>query len=362
MARVPNALDYDLAVATARRLAPAPPSVGWDEAAGIVAELRELAVRAEEHVRAVTGLLPPGEPREATVVDRPAWAQANVDGFRVVLAPLTSKLEEKRQNAVAAGITAKVGGVQMGTVLAYLSGKVLGQYEIFSAAPGEDGTLLMVGPNIVETERRLGVDPHDFRLWVALHEVTHRTQFTAVPWLRDHVHGEVRSLLEATSLDDPQQLVERLKAVAGGLGRARREGGGASVIELLQTPEQKAVMERVTAFMSLLEGHAEHVMDGVGPAVVPSVRHIRSRFDERRREHGGLLDRVLRRLLGLDLKALQYAEGKKFVDAAVREVGMAGFNRVWESPETLPTRAEIRQPLAWVRRIHGTGELPASTA
>ncbi len=340
-------VDYDLAVSTARRLAPAPPSVSWAEAGEIVTELRQLAVQAEEHVRAVTGLVPPGEVLEATVVDRPGWAAANVEGFRVVLEPLTKKLEEKGTHALAAGVTAKVAGVQMGSVLGWLSSKVLGQYEAFTAA-GTPGRLIMVAPNIVETERRLEVDPHDFRLWVALHEVTHRTQFTAVPWMHDHVRGEITRLLEATSLDDPAQLVERLKGVVTGLPK------GGSLVELLQTPEQRVVLDRVTAFMSLLEGHAEHVMDGVGPSVVPSVQHIRAKFDERRKEHGGLVDRVLRKLLGLDLKALQYAEGKVFVDTAVRELGMAGFNRVWESPATLPTRQEIREPLVWVRRISDT--------
>jgi coenzyme F420 biosynthesis associated uncharacterized protein len=348
----PSPVDYDLAVATARRLAPAPPQVTWAEAGEIVAELRRLAVQAEEHVRAVTGLVPPGEVLEATVVDRPGWAAANVEGFKVVLEPLTRKLEDKQPNALAAGVTAKVAGVQMGSILSWLSSKVLGQYEAFRPE-GESGRLILVAPNIVETERRLGVDPHDFRLWVALHEVTHRTQFTAVPWMHDHVRGEITALLEATSLDDPAELVARIKSVASNLPR------GGSLVELLQTPEQKVVLDRVTAFMSLLEGHAEHVMDGVGPTVVPTVETIRRKFDERRREHGGLLDRVLRKLLGLDLKALQYAEGKVFVDTAVRELGMAGFNRVWESPATLPTRQEIRQPMGWVRRISGT---PALTA
>jgi coenzyme F420 biosynthesis associated uncharacterized protein len=349
---MPSAIDYDLAVTTARRLAPAPPQVTRAEADAVVRELRDLAVRAEEHVRAVTGLVPPDEVREATVVDRGGWAQASVDGFRVVLQPLTRKLEEKRPNPLAAGLTAKVAAVQMGSVLGWLSGKVLGQYEAFTQE-GQPGRLILVAPNIVETEQRLGVAPHDFRLWVTLHEVTHRTQFTAVPWMHDHVRAEITRLLEATSLDDPAQLVERLKAVASNLPR------GGSVIELLQTPEQRQILDRVTAFMSLLEGHAEHVMDGVGPSVVPSVKHIRARFDERRKESHGLLDRFLRRLLGLDLKALQYAEGKRFVDTAVRELGMAGFNRVWESPATLPTRQEIREPMDWVRRISGT---PALTA
>jgi coenzyme F420 biosynthesis associated uncharacterized protein len=171
--------------------------------------------------------------------------------------------------------------------------------------------------------------------------------------MHDHVRSEIAALLAATSLDDPTQLLQRLKGVVTELPR------GGSLVELLQTPEQKVVLDRVTAFMSLLEGHAEHVMDGVGPSVVPSVRHIRRKFDQRRRERRGVLDRVLRQVLGLDLKALQYAEGKRFVDTAVRELGMAGFNRVWESPATLPTRQEIREPLLWVARLSGPPAIPA---
>ncbi len=336
-------VDWDLAVRTATKLAPAGPQVSWAEASDAVVELRGLAVQAEEHVRAVTGLVPPGDPLEATVVDRPGWAAANVEGFKVVLEPLAEKLAGK-QSPVALAVGSRITGVQMGTMLAWLSSKVLGQYEVF--LPEEStGRLVLVAPNIVETERRLGVDPTDFRLWVALHEVTHRTQFTAVPWMHAHVRSEVGALLSATSLDNPSELIGRLKDAVTQLP------SGGSIVELLQTPEQKAVLERVTAFMSLLEGHAEHVMDGVGPAVVPTVETIRARFDERRKEGAGIVDRVLRRLLGLDLKALQYAEGKVFVDTAVRELGMAGFNRVWESPATLPTRQEIREPMAWVQRI-----------
>ncbi len=345
-------IDYGLATRVAARIAPAGPSMSRADADAAVAQMRALAVEAEEHVRSVTGLVPPGAPGPATVVDRPGWAAVNLDGFKVVLEPLTDKLMAKQPNAAATALTSKVTGVQMGAVLGWLSSKVLGQYEAFTAE-GRPGRLVLVAPNIVETEQRLGLDPRDFRLWVALHEVTHRTQFTAVPWLHDHVRGEIAALLSASSLDDASALLERLKSVAGGIPK------GGSLVELLQTPEQRVVLERVTAFMSLLEGHAEHVMDGVGPSVVPTVTHIRRRFDERRKERGGPLDRVLRRLLGLDLKALQYAEGKRFVDTAVERVGMAGFNRVWESPETLPTREEIRAPLDWVRRLHGPTALPA---
>ena len=349
-------MDWDLAVRTARRLAPAGPQISWADASDAVTQLRGLAVTAEEHVREVTGLVPPGEPLEATVVDRAGWAAANVDGFRVVLAPLAEKMANKlAEKPVGAGrltmaAGSRVTAVQMGAMLAWLSSKVLGQYEVFLPESGT-GRLVLVAPNIVETERRLGVDPADFRRWVALHEVTHRTQFTAVPWMHAHVRSEVAALIEASSLDDPAELISRLRTSVTSLPR------GGSIVELLQTPEQRVILDRVTAFMSLLEGHAEHVMDGVGPGVVPTVATIRARFDQRRKERAGLVDRVLRRLLGLDLKALQYAEGKVFVDTAVRELGMVGFNQVWESPATLPTRAEIRDPMAWVRRMSGTAAI-----
>jgi coenzyme F420 biosynthesis associated uncharacterized protein len=336
-------VDTDLAALIAARLAPAGPQLSLIEAADVVAMLRDLTDQAEQHVRDVTGLH--GVVGPATVVDRAGWSRANAEGFDVVLAPLKDTLLAK-QNKVGAAVTAKVTAVQMGTLLSWLSSKVLGQYEAFQPE-GEQGRLLLVAPNIVETERKLDVDPHDFRLWVALHEVTHRTQFTAVDWLHGHVRSEIEALLKASSLDDPEAILQRLKAVA-----SRPRGG--SLMELLQTPEQRVVMDRVTAFMSLLEGHAEHVMDGVGPSVVPSVQQIRSRFETRRRDKGNPLERVLRRLLGLDLKALQYAEGSVFVREVVGAVGMTGFNRVWQSPETLPTRAEIKAPLDWVTRVHGS--------
>ena len=336
-------VDTDLAASIAARLAPAGPALSLGEAADVVIMLRDLTEQAEQHVRDVTGLH--GVVGPATVVDRAGWSRANADGFEVVLAPLKDTLLAK-QNKIGAAVTAKVTGVQVGTMLSWLSSKVLGQYEAFQPE-GQEGRLLLVAPNIVETERRLGVDPHDFRLWVALHEVTHRTQFTAVDWLHGHVRSEIGALLKASSLDDPDAILKRLKEVV-----LRPHGG--SLMELLQTPEQRVVMDRVTAFMSLLEGHAEHVMDGVGPSVVPSVQHIRDRFDARRRAKGNPLERTLRRLLGLDLKALQYAEGSRFVKAVVDKVGMSDFNRVWESPATLPTRAEIKAPLDWVARVHGT--------
>jgi len=342
-------VDWDLAAATAGALGKSGPAVSYAEASEVVAELRQLTDEAAQHVVTFTGLTAPAA-HPVRVVDRRDWAAVNVSGLRQVITPLVSKLTGDREpSAFATAVGSRVTGVQAGTVLAYLSGKVLGQYEVFSADPG---TLLLVAPNIVEVERKLEADPRDFRLWVCLHEVTHRTQFTAVTWLRGHFLGEVRAFVDAAQAPG-EQVVERVRrAVAALADSVRNPESRTSVLDLVQAPAQKAVLDRLTVIMTLLEGHAEFVMDGVGPDVVPSVAEIRARFNQRR-EAANPLERVLRKLLGIDVKLRQYAEGRRFVHGVVDRVGMAGFNRVWDSPLTLPYLHELSDPDAWVARVHG---------
>ncbi|WP_075002838.1 zinc-dependent metalloprotease [Streptomyces qinglanensis] len=366
-------VDWNLAVTTATRLGRPGPEVSREEARGIVAELRRHAKVSEEHVRGFTRLAPADAEAGDTpvlVVDRPGWVRANVAGFRELLSPLLGKVAERRAGvpggAVLGAVGGKVTGVEVGMLLSFLSSRVLGQYETFAPA-GRDlpggadggGRLLLVAPNIVHVERELGVDPHDFRLWVCLHEETHRTQFTAVPWLRDHLRMEIQSFLEQTDID-PSTLVERLReAVQSPAGGRPGEDGAADeaeerpgLVELVQTPAQREVLGRLTAVMSLLEGHADYVMDGVGPQVVPTVTEIREKFQKRRAAGAGRLDLALRKLLGLDAKLRQYRDGERFVRTVVDEVGMEGFNRVWTSPNTLPTKAEIARPAEWIARVH----------
>ncbi|KAA6214777.1 coenzyme F420 biosynthesis-associated protein [Streptomyces albofaciens JCM 4342] len=372
-------VDWNLAVATATRFVRPGPEVSRDEARAIVAELRRHAKSSEEHVRTFTRMVHPetqGEPgaeqprtqhdTPVLVVDRPGWIKANVAGFRAVLKPLLRKMEERRSSlpggAVLGAVGGKVTGVELGMLLSFLASRVLGQYETFAPASRElpagaqGGRLLLVAPNIVHVERELEVDPHDFRMWVCLHEETHRTQFTAVPWLRDHIEGEIQSFLGETEID-PGTLLERLREAVQSLTGGRPEGeegddGGRSFVDLVQTPVQREILARLTAVMSLLEGHADYVMDGVGPDVVPSVAEIREKFQKRRASGAGRLDQALRKLLGLDAKLRQYRDGERFVRAVVDEVGMDGFNRVWTSPNTLPTKQEIAKPADWVARVH----------
>ncbi|MGI5402019.1 zinc-dependent metalloprotease [Streptomyces sp. CA-135486] len=366
-------VDWNLAVATATRFVRPGPEVSRDEARAVVAELRRHAKSSEEHVRGYTRMIPEGhEPQDTPilVVDRAGWVRANVAGFRELLKPLLEKMQERRASspggAVLGAVGGKVTGVELGMLLSFLASRVLGQYETFAPATrelpaGESGAgrLLLVAPNIVHVERELEVDPHDFRLWVCLHEETHRTQFTGVPWLRDHLEGEIQSFLGETEVD-PMTVLERFREAAQSLAGARPEGeqdeGGRSIVELVQTPAQREILSRLTAVMSLLEGHADYVMDGVGPDVVPSVAEIREKFQQRRARGASRLDQALRKLLGLDAKLRQYRDGERFVRSVVEEVGMEGFNRVWTSPNTLPTKAEIAKPADWVARVHRKAE------
>jgi coenzyme F420 biosynthesis associated uncharacterized protein len=363
-------IDWDLAVATATRLVPTGPRVTREEAHQVVRELRVLADEAEGHVRSFTGLGTAMDHHPVAVVDRVGWVRSNIGGFRVLLAPLLQQLVQRRNekregdrdllaNPFISGVGSRLTGIEMGAVLAYLAGKVLGQYELF-LPPGpsgsvQDGRLTLVAPNIVAIERALGADPRDFRLWVCVHEVTHRTQFTAVPWLQQHVRDEIGAFLLASDLD-PSAMLGRLKDVAEAIVDTMRGGEGSSLLEAVQTPEQRVVLERLTAVMTLLEGHGEYVMNNVGHDVIPSVDAISASFAERRKASGPI-DRAVRRLFGLDLKARQYAEGSAFVKTVVDRHGMAAFNRVWTSPNTLPTKAEIAEPEKWMARVLPTAEL-----
>jgi coenzyme F420 biosynthesis associated uncharacterized protein len=284
------------------------------------------------------------------VVDRPGWIQANADAFSQVIGPVVEKLQERRgpANGLTELVGSRVTGLEVGTLLGFLAGKVLGQFDPFHTTGGRLGRLLLVAPNILHAEREIRVDPSDFRLWVCLHEETHRVQFTAVPWMRDHLQALIGQIV-ATVETDPSRMLSEGMSKIGELISGKAEG---SLLDLVSTPEQRAIIDQVTGVMSLLEGHADVVMDGVGPEVIPSVAEIRRKFTQRRKGVGAL-DKLLRRLLGLDQKMAQYRDGAVFVREVVDAVGMDGFNLVFAEPANLPTKAEILEPRSWLSRVHG---------
>jgi coenzyme F420 biosynthesis associated uncharacterized protein len=339
-------VDWGLAVSLGTRIAGAGPQVSTAQAAQTVAELREGAEHSTSFVRDFTGLDAGALTAPVLVVDRAAWIQANADGFAQLLGPVIDKVTEKKgpPGAVTQAVGSRITGAEVGGLLGFMASKVLGQFDPFH---DPHGRLLLVAPNVVHVERELDCDPRDFRLWVCLHEETHRVQFTAVPWMRDHLFAQFTALADTV---EPQRFLdEGLKRIS----EAIKNGRGGSLMDLLGSPEQKQILDRVTGVMSLLEGHADYVMDGVGPSVIPSVEAIRGKFDQRR-QGVGTLDRLLRRLLGVEAKMAQYRDGARFVRAVVDKVGMADFNAVWANADNLPSLAEIHDPDAWVGRVHAT--------
>ena len=348
-----SVIDWDFAVTTAGRLVRPGPVMDRDEIDLVVDQLRVGAQVSEGFVREFTGLHARSATAPVLVVDRLGWVQANADGMATIMDPLIDKLTARKPPTPTARLVgSKVTGAEAGALMAFLSTKVLGQFDPFWAGgPGTTGRLLLVAPNITATHQQMDVDAHDFRLWVCLHEETHRVQFTAVPWLRDHLLKEISEFVGATEVD-PEHLRAMLGDAFGRLGELVRGDTGAGLVDLFTGPEQRVVIERLTAVMSLLEGHADVVMDGVGPQVIPSVATIRKKFNQRRKG-ASPLDVLMRRLLGLEAKMKQYANGAVFVNGVIDKVGMHGFNAVWSSPHTLPTPAEIADPGAWVTRVHG---------
>ena len=365
----PDLVNWDLAAGTAATLVSAGPKMSARDIRTAVADLRVRADESVTHVHRITGLEAARDLRdsEVLVVDRASWAKANSRSFAALMNPALENLARthpEQLKGANAALSGTLTGAQLGAVLAFLSSKVLGQYDPFAAqTPGgpSGGRLLLVAPNIIALERELNVEPADFRLWVCLHEQTHRVQFAAAPWLRGHMVEQI-GLLTNGLMDKAETLSERLgqaaKTLASPEGRGALTGGGSDgvprrpmdVMSLLQDPGDKERMSHLTAVMSLLEGHANVVMDAVDATIVPSVKTIRQRFNARGKSHGWL-DRFFRQIMGLDAKMRQYKDGSKFVRSVVDRAGMEGFNRVWEGPQNLPTETEIHNPSLWMTRM-----------
>ena len=321
-------LDARAAVSTGRRLAPPGPDLSDAEVTELVAGLRAAAEASVGHVAAVTHLSTPAS-GSARIIDRSTWVAENVAMAWTMLAQASGG-ELPRPVLLRDKVAGRANGAQLGAALALLSTRVLGQYLPFTEQP----SLVLVAPNVAKAERDLGVDRDDFRLWVCLHEQTHRLQFAQAPWLREHLLTQVGRLLA----DDD--------APAPGVRSTTR-----SLVDVVVTPAQRVVFDEVSAVMALLEGYADDMMDRVGPDVVPSVVAIRAAF-EGRRNRGGLAA-VANRLLGMDLPLAQYRDGARFCRAVIDRVGIDGLNAVYAGPSHLPTPDEIRTPQAWVSRVHG---------
>ncbi len=346
----PSTGIVDWALAERIALALAGDGPAWE---GGEDELRGESDRAAQLVRRYTGLKPKSRLPAAELVDRAEWARVNLESFQGMSARVEGALGERmrssERSSVSRTLTAAATGAEIGLAVGYLAQRVVGQYDVALIGPTRAPRLLFVGPNLSTARTRLDVDRDLFLRWIALHETTHAVHFASVPWLRDHLGGIAAELFEKAAVEvKPGELLGKLARLnPRELVRSVATGDLAS---LLWTEPQRQLVDRLMAAMTLVEGYAEHVMDAVGDELDPGYSQLRRALD-RDRERRGLLDSIVSKLLGLDMKMAQYRRGKAFADEVVRTAGIRALNRAWSEPEALPNAEELDAPSEWVERV-----------
>jgi coenzyme F420 biosynthesis associated uncharacterized protein len=334
-------IDWSLAVRVASRFAGTYPLEGTYHADLLARDAPGIVAEAAQMVESETRLAYVGAP-EVAVVSRREWAESNVAVFTRLLAPAEAAI--KKSNPLASRLVA----AEMGAVLGFLARKVLGQYELVLPGGDENGDVVyLVGANVLSMERSNQFRPHEFRLWIALHECAHRLQFVGVPWLRAHFLELVGELV-ASAVPEPG----RWARVMADVRRANEDGepliGETGLFGLFATSSQKDLLERVQALMSLLEGHGHVVMDRIGKRELESQQRMAAVLKQRRKDPRTA---TFLRISGLEMKMRQYEQGERFVLAVEREAGWEALDRVWQGPEALPSLAEINEPGLWLRRM-----------
>ena len=318
-------------------------------------DLAAVATGAEAAVLAYTGLTPAEPLPVAEWVSRREWAMVNLESMAALIGPAEERIGSslpERGREVAAALAGRLLAVEIGALLGFAAKRVLGQYEFSPREPDRPPRLLFVGPNVASAATQLRGDPGDVLAWVALHETTHAAHFAAAPWLRGHIGALVDELLAATSVGiSGREMLDRARGLVSSDPRTTlarlRESDPAS---LLAPTAAQATIAEVQATMAAIEGYAEHVMDAAGGGLGSVVEELREAM-ERRRQNRSSLIRIVSWLLGFELKLRQSREGKEWADAIAAEAGVATLNEAWRERATLPSRAEIATPDAWIARV-----------
>lgn len=347
----PDPVDWNLAVRVARRVAGREPLAASYLADSMRRDFAAVTVEAEALVTDFTGLRPPG-PAQGQLLDRAGWVEANVASMRRLLAPLSDKLGERVAQSPLAPVGRRVAGTEMGMLLGWAGKRVLGQYDLLVPEdpdrPSADDAVYYVGPNVLGLEKRYAFRPRDFRLWIALHELTHRAQFTGVPWLRPYFLSLVERSLSLVE-PDPTRLLRVLGRVADDLRRGRNPLDDGGLVGLLATTEQRELLNQTQALMSLLEGHGNLVMNRLGREHVAGQERM-AHILQSRRSAGGVTG-LVQKLLGFEMKMRQYEVGERFCDAVAEQAGLRALDAAWQGPENLPTLDELNRPAEWLRRV-----------
>ncbi|MGC8950637.1 zinc-dependent metalloprotease [Chloroflexus sp.] len=351
--RVPSGLiDWEQARQAALRLSQ------WEQAPVDDRHVRrqqyaQMVAQSEPLIAEYLGVQLPEPVNRIFVFDRREWLEANIVSFSQLFRPLEEVYEKNgggrgALGVMVNGVSSKLLGMQIGGLLGYLAQRVLGQYDLsLLSAEATGGSLYFVEPNIARVQQQLGLNDTDFRLWITLHEMTHAFEFEAYPWVRRYFRELIEqnfTLISSQMLGNGNNLIDTMMRLVQGVG------SGQHWIESVLTPEQRVVFDRIQALMSIIEGYGNHVMNAVGRRLLPSFSQIEHQIAQRQRQRT-LLDQMVFRLTGLDLKLAQYQQGEAFVNAVVAARGIRFAGRVWERPEHLPSMEEIRNPAMWIARI-----------
>lgn len=346
---MPDPVAWDVAERVAGVVAGREPFAESYHADSLVPDFEELTAEAEALVEAETGLRSLAGPARARVLDRQEWVHANIASFQRLLRPLTDKIGD-RVSGPFAPVARAVAGAEVGAMLGWMSGRVLGQYDLLLVEDEDQDLVYYVGPNVLALEKRFAFPPRQFRLWLALHEVTHRMQFTGVPWLRPHFVSLVGQVVDSVD-PDPKRFLESLARVADDLRRGRNPFDQGGLAAIFASAEQRAVLDQIGGMMSLLEGHGDVTMDRAGAGRVPEAPRFSRTLSARRQSAKGVV-KLVQQLVGLEAKMNQYAQGERFIEV-VESTDAALIERAWEGPEHLPSLLEVREPERWIERVRG---------
>jgi coenzyme F420 biosynthesis associated uncharacterized protein len=345
-------IDWALAERVAFKVAGREPFAQSYHYDSLEPDFAEFTEQAEDLVAQTTGLRSLAGPARARVTDRNGWVRANIASFQRLLRPLLTKFEARMTSSAMSPITRKAAGAEMGAMLGWMSTRVLGQYDLLiieEESPEEQDLVYYVGPNVLGLEKMFAFPPREFRLWLALHEVTHRAQFTGVSWMRPHFLGLVEQSIDAVD-PDPKRFVAAIDRVADAIRSGTNPLNDGGIMALVATEEQRAVLDQISGLMSLLEGHGDVTMDRAGEGLIPSAERF-GRVLRQRRQNANGLQKLLQQLIGLEAKLAQYEQGERFIAAVEKVGGTTLLDHVWETPANLPSILEIRDPELWIRRL-----------
>lgn len=341
-----SAIRWESAAKVASRVAGSYPLAESYHAAALAAQAPDLVHRAAAMVAEETGLDGDGQP-DVAVIDRRQWVDRNLAFFSALVEPAQRAIEEKLGEHTTSALSQQLISAEMGALLGVVARRVLGQYELVLPSADTGDTVYLVAPNILSLERQHQFRPSEFRFWLALHEATHRLQFVGVPWMQDYFFGLIQELVSMAK-PDPGRLARLIAEVrrAGAAGEPLI--GEAGLLGLFATPEQRDSIDRVQALMALLEGHGHVVMDRIGARLLVTQNRMSNLLKSRRKDPRMA---VFMRLTGMEMKLRQYELGERFVKAIERRAGWQALDAAWESPDQLPTRAEIEDPEGWLGRV-----------